>query len=121
MTEPTSEWEYRNIRCRVYVLNEIGEIGYVRIGDVWAQVHEEDHETKSARSFVEEAIDDIIGEAVSYTEDDETTLPPVNPRNPSPPDPDGFLDEYDPCPFEDDIICDNTHGDNEEVKIGDIA
>lgn len=110
-SEPAAEWEYRNMKCRVYRLGDIKTLGYVRIGDEWTQVLETDDTSENVLDRVEDEVDDIIEAAIEEVLDEaDNTWPfddPINPNpgvdpidpNPNPIDPNpGPDDPFDPGP-----------------------
>lgn len=102
--EPTKEWEYRGMTCRVYRLGEIAQIGYVLVGDVWHQVVETEDAEKDLTDSVESEVDHIINmvtlEEPDNTGDDLFDDDGVNPITPDPIDPSPRPIDPSPSPFD---------------------
>lgn len=54
---PYNEWTHREIKCKLFMLEDIQLIGYAKFGDEWIQLIEVDAETE-----VMEAIDKVESE-----------------------------------------------------------
>lgn len=100
VSEPAKEWEYRNMTCRLYRLDDIRLLGYVRVGDVWHNVYDSDvfdeDPLRDATNEVEMKVDVVITQATREKSDDPDPFDyPVPDPNPHP------LPDYDPNPFPD--------------------
>lgn len=104
MSDPALEWEYRNITCRVYRLEQIATLAYAKVGDVWIEVFNDDgrepHDIESrVESEVDGLLDDIQDTGVDWERFPVDPDPTPQPLDPDPIDP-SPLDPY-PDPGDD--------------------
>lgn len=63
VSRPAKEWEYRGLKCRIYVLGDIKQTGFVQVGDTWKEVCSLKSVDINMTNRVERKADSMISQA----------------------------------------------------------